>query len=275
MSNPHKRSRWAALGAHLPLAVVALATMFPFYSMVILSLRGGQRLSLPESLAPVDVSLEAYREILNNPDLWQWMWNTLVYSGVSVALVLFISASAAYVFAKKQFFGKNFLFWLIMAMLMVPYHMTLVPQFLLVSGWGGMDTQWGLIAPSLVNIYALFLMRQFIHGLPDELFEAARIDGAGEFRIFWMIVLPLVRPVLATLGVFVFLWHWNDFLWPLVITRSPEHFVVTVGLLTMQTKEGSLTLTMAGAVITFLPILVVYAVLQRYFVKGVATSGLK
>jgi multiple sugar transport system permease protein len=275
VSRGRRRSPLRAFGAHVPLVIVALVTMFPFYSMVILSLRGGQRLSLPGSLIPVNFSLDAYRNILNYPDLWQWMWNTLVYSGVSVVLVLLISSSAAYVFAKKQFVGKNFLFWLVMSTLMVPYQMTLVPQFLLIAGWGGVNTQWGLIVPSLVNIYALFLMRQFIQGLPDQLFEAAQIDGASEFRVFWTIVLPLVRPVLATLGVFVFLWHWNDFLWPLVITRSADHFVVTVGLLAMQTKEGSLTLTMAGAVITFLPILVIYALLQRFFVRGVVTSGLK
>ena len=131
-------------------------------------------------------------------------------------ILLFTASMAGYAFAKKRFPGREVMFWAFLATLMVPFQATLIPYFILVSELGGVDTYWGLIVPTLANSQAVFLMRQFIHELPDELFEAAKIDGASEWRIYTTIVLPLIRPVLATLGVFVFLWHWNDFLWPLV-----------------------------------------------------------
>ncbi|BCJ28155.1 carbohydrate ABC transporter permease [Actinocatenispora sera] len=263
------------LWAHLPLAIVAVATIFPFYVMIVLSLRKGQSLSLPDALLPFHVNFGAYADVLAHAQVVRWMLNTAAYSVLSVVLVLVFASFAAYAFAKKRFFGRNAMFWTLLATLMVPYHLTLIPQFILISRMDGLDTLWGLIVPTLANTQALFLMRQFIMGIPDELIEAARIDGAGEIRLFWQIVLPQTKPILATLGVFVFLWHWNDFLWPLVATRSPDHYVLTVGLNSLQAQDSSLTVTMAGAVLTFLPILLVYVLLQRYFVRGVTMSGLK
>ena len=263
------------LWAHLPLALVAAATIFPFYVMIVLSLRNGQSLSLPDALQPFHVNFGAYADVLAHAQVLRWMLNTAGYAVISVVLVLVFASFAAYAFAKKRFFGRNAMFWTLLATLMVPYHLTLIPQFILISKMDGLDTLWGLIVPTLANTQALFLMRQFIMGIPDELIEAARIDGAGEIRLFWQIVLPQTKPILATLGVFVFLWHWNDFLWPLVATRSPDHYVLTVGLNSLQAQDSSLTVTMAGAVLTFLPILLVYVLLQRYFVRGVTMSGLK
>jgi multiple sugar transport system permease protein len=271
---PRRRSRKKLL-AHLPLALVAVATVFPFYVMIVLSVQGGSPLSLPGSLLPIHVNFSAYAEALAGSDVPRWVGNTLLYSVLSVVLVLVFASFAAYAFAKKRFFGSKALFWTFIAMLMVPYHLTLIPQFILVSRLGLLDTMTGLIVPTLANAQALFLMRQFIIGIPDELIEAAKIDGAGELRIFFRIVLPQCKPILATLAVFVFLWHWNDFLWPLVATRSPGNYVLTVGLYSLQAKDVSLAVTMAAAVVTFLPILVVYLLLQRYFVRGVTMSGMK
>ena len=277
-SGPTRRRRGpsrSSLWAHLPLALVALVTIFPFYVMVVLSLQHGKPLTLPSSLFPTRIDLGAYVEALASSNILGWVGNTLVYSLVSVVLVLVFASIAAYAFAKKRFFGREVMFWSFIAMLMVPYHLTLIPQFILVSKLGLLDTLTGLIVPTLANAQALFLMRQFILGIPDELIEAAKIDGAGELRIFFQIVLPQCKPIMATLGVFVFLWHWNDFLWPLVATRSPDNYVLTVGLYSLQAKDVSLAVTMAAAVVTFLPILVVYLLLQRYFVRGVTLSGLK
>ncbi|WP_222853450.1 carbohydrate ABC transporter permease [Fodinicola acaciae] len=260
---------------HLPLALVAVATVFPFYVMVVLSVQHGRPLSLPGSLLPIHIDFGAYAEALAGSDMGRWIGNTVAYSGISVVLVLVFASIAAYAFAKKRFFGSKVLFWTFIAMLMVPYHLTLIPQFILISKLGLLDTMTGLIVPTLANAQALFLMRQFIIGIPDELIEAAKIDGAGEVRIFFQIILPQCKPILATLGVFVFLWHWNDFLWPLVATRSPGNYVLTVGLYSLQAKDVSLAVTMAAAVITFLPILLVYLLLQRYFVRGVTMSGMK
>lgn len=263
------------LWAHLPLAAVALATVFPFYVMVVLSLQDGRPVRLPQSLWPVHLNLDAYRRAFASSDIPRWLLNTSVYSIVSVVLVLLLASVAAYAFAKIRFVGRTVLFWLFIAMMMVPYHLTLIPQFILISRMNMVDTMAGLIIPTLANAQALFLLRQFIAGIPDELIEAARIDGAGELRLFFKIVLPQCKPILATLGVFVFLWHWNDFLWPLVITRSPDNYVLTIGLYTLQAQDISLAVTMAAAVVTFLPIFVIYLGAQRYFVRGVTMSGLK
>jgi multiple sugar transport system permease protein len=269
-----RRSR-RKLWAHLPLTIVALVTLFPFYVMVVLSGQKDRALSLPKSLLPIHFNFAAYRDALGGGDVGRWALNTVIYSGVSVVLVLTFASFAAYAFAKKQFFGRRVMFWTFIAMLMVPYHLTLIPQFILISKMQGIDSYWGLIVPTLANAQALFLMRQFIVGIPDDLIEAARIDGAGEVRVFLQIVLPQTKPILATLGVFVFLWHWNDFLWPLVETRSPDKYVLTVGLYSLQAQDVSLAVTMASAVITFLPILFIYLALQRYFVRGVTMTGMK
>lgn len=265
------RSKWLP---HIPLALVALVTVFPFYVMVVLSGHQGP-VSLPGSLLPTGFSLGAFRQVLGNEDVPRWALNTFIYASVSVVLVLIFASFAAYAFAKKRFFGRTVLFWTFIAMLMVPYQLTLIPQFILISKLHGINTYWGLIVPTLANAQALFLMRQFIVGIPDELIEAARIDGASETRTLVQIVLPQTKPVLATLGVFIFLWHWNDFLWPLVETRSPDHYTLTVGLNSLQAQNVSLAVTMATAVVTLVPILVVYVVLQRHFVKGITMTGMK
>lgn len=260
---------------HLPLVIVAVATFFPFFAMVALSLQMGHALELPGSLLPMHPNLDAYRHAVSSSQLPRWLMNTTLYALISVVLVLLFASMAAYAFAKKRFFGRNVLFWLLVSMLMVPYHLILIPQFILIMRLGLVDTLAGLILPTLANTQALFLMRQFIMGIPDELIEAARVDGAGELRLFFQIVLPQCKPILATLGVFIFLWHWNDFLWPLVMTRSESNYVLTLGLFSLQAQEVSLAVTMATAVVTLAPILVVYLSLQRYFVGGAMTSGLK
>lgn len=270
-----RRGRLTALRAHAPLTIVAVITLFPFYVMVALSTQSGTAVSLPGSLLPTEPDLDAYRQVLGSTNIARWVYNTAIYSVVSVALVLLFASMAAYAFAKLRFFAREVLFWALVAMLMVPYHLTLIPQFILISELNGLNTFWGMIVPTLANTQALFLMRQFIAGIPDELLEAARVDGAGEFRIYWQIVLPHTRPILATLGVFVFLWHWNDLLWPLVVAPDPDKYVLTVGLNTLQDQETSLAVTMAGAVITFLPVFVIFVLLQRHFVRGVTMTGMK
>jgi multiple sugar transport system permease protein len=167
------------------------------------------------------------------------------------------------------------MFWSFLAMVMVPYHVTLIPLFVLIAETGGVDTYWGLIVPTLANAQAVFLMRQFIGTLPDELFEAAKLDGASEWRIFTTIVLPLCKPILATLGLFVFLWHWNDFLWPLLVGKSTDMRTLTVGIAALQEENVPLNVVLAGATIAFVPIFAAYLVGQRYLTEGVTMSGIK
>jgi len=262
--------RWLWLG------IAAIFSFFPFYAMVVLSLKPDMVVDFPASLLPWgDMSVASYEQVLGGQNLLVWLFNTLVYSLVSVVAVLFLSAMAGYAFAKKRFAGKVVIFWSFLSMVMVPFHVTLIPTFILMANLGGVDEYWGLILPTLANAQAVFLMRQFIEGLPDELFEAARIDGAGEFRIFLQIVLPLCKPVLATLGIFVFLWHWNDFLWPLIIAKSNDMFTLTVGISSLQQQNVPLSVMLAGSVVALIPIFMAYLIAQRYVQEGVTGTGIK
>ncbi|MBN8204804.1 carbohydrate ABC transporter permease [Microbacterium esteraromaticum] len=258
------------------LSAAAVFAFFPFYAMVVLSLKPGAAVSFPESLLPWGgIAFDSYAQVLSGQNIVLWLFNTLVYSLVSVVAVLLFSAMAGYAFAKKRFAGKELMFWSFLAMVMVPFHVTLIPTFLLIANLGGVDEYWGLIVPTLANAQAVFLMRQFIQGLPDELFEAARIDGASEMRIFLRIVLPLCKPVLATLGIFVFLWHWNDFLWPLIVAKSNDMFTLTVGISSLQQQDVPLSVMLAGSVVALVPIFMAYLIAQRYVQEGVTGSGIK
>ncbi|MDQ0614487.1 multiple sugar transport system permease protein [Microbacterium sp. W4I4] len=270
-----RRFRWSDVSAHAPLIIAALVTLFPFFVMLVISVQPGKAISLPGSLWPQKWDFSEFARLLSRGEMVGWIVNTTIYSVVSVVLVLVLSSMAAYAFAKLSFPGRSAVFMLMIAMLMVPYHLTLIPQFIMVSEMGGLNTHWGLILPTIANVQALFLMRQFIAGIPQELIDAARIDGAGEMRIFWQIILPQTKPILATLGVFVFLWHWNDFLWPLVANTKSSMYTLTVGLSSLNEEQTSLAVTMAGAVITFVPIFIIFIFLQRYFVRGVTMSGIK
>jgi multiple sugar transport system permease protein len=260
---------------YVVLSLAAVVTIFPFYAMVVLSLKPAAAIQFPQSLLPTNLGFAAYERVLGAGNIWTWFGNTLIYSVVSVVLVLAFSAMAGYAFAKKKFPGREAMFWSFLAMVMVPYHVTLIPTFILMAQVGGLDTYWGLILPTLANAQAVFLMRQFIMDMPDELFEAAKLDGASEWRIFTRIVLPLCKPILATLGTFVFLWHWNDFLWPLIIGQGTDHWTLTVGIASLQQQDVPLNMVLAGATISFVPIFASYLVAQRFFVEGVTSSGIK
>ncbi|MFD9424178.1 carbohydrate ABC transporter permease [Streptomyces sp. NPDC060054] len=257
------------------LTVAAIVTIFPFYAMVVLSLKPSAAVEFPGSLLPWPLTGEAYDTVMNAQAVPRWLLNTLIYSVVSVVGVLLLASLAGYAFAKKRFPGREAMFWSFLSMVMVPYHVTMIPTFAMIAKMGGVDTYWGLIVPTLANAQAVFLMRQFIQGLPDELFEAARLDGCSEWQIFYRIVLPLLKPILATLGVFVFLWHWNDFLWPLVIGQSTDMRTLTVGIASLQQQNVPLNVVLSGSVIAFVPIFAAYLVGQRYFTEGVSASGIK
>ncbi len=257
------------------LAIAAVFTIFPFYSMIVIALRPGTAIDFPSSLLPWNLDVSAFRQVLAGQDMLRWTLNTLVYSVVSVVAVLTLASMAGYAFAKKRFPGREAMFWSFLAMVMVPYHVTLIPTFIVMAKLGGVDTYWGLILPTLANAQAVFLMRQFIQGLPDELFEAAKIDGASEWRTFVAIVLPLCKPVLATLGTFIFLWHWNDFLWPLIVGKSSDMWTLTVGIASLRQQQVPLSVVLAGSVVALVPIFAAYAVAQRSFQEGVAHTGIK
>lgn len=271
------RSRKIVLGqsaAWIALAIMGIFTLFPFFITFILALSVEGEPTLPHAL-PRSLTLDNITRALSSRDLVTWIINSVTYSLVSTVAVLLLCSMAGYAFAKKPFPGSNILMWCFLATLMVPAHVTLIPLFATVSKLGGINTMWGLIIPTIANSQAVFLMRQFIAGIPDELLESARMDGAGELRIFFQMILPLSKPVLATVGIFVFLWHWNDFLWPLVVAQSSKARTLTVGLASMGTESASLASTMASAAITVIPCLIIFFMLQRYLIRGITAGALK
>ncbi|MGK5674255.1 carbohydrate ABC transporter permease [Micromonospora sp. URMC 106] len=272
---PGRASRGWLVGRTALLLVGAAVTLFPFYAMVVLSFKPTGPVTFPDSLLPWPFSTEAYDQVIGAKSVLRWMWNTVVYSVVSVVGVLLFASMAGYAFAKKRFPGKETMFWSFLAMLMVPYHVTMIPTFIIISELNGVDTYWGMIVPTLANAQAVFLMRQFIASLPDSLFEAARLDGCSEWRVYVSIVLPLIKPILATLGVFVFLWHWNDFLWPLIVGQSLDMRTLTTGIASLQQENVALNMLLAGSVVAFVPIFMAYLIGQRYFQEGVSTTGIK
>ncbi|MEW1842914.1 carbohydrate ABC transporter permease [Nonomuraea angiospora] len=265
------RGKWplAAL-----LAVLSVLTVSPFVAMFIVALSPAGRPTVPVRW-PDSLTLDNIARVLESSGFVTWTINSLIYAVVSVVIILLTSSMAGYAFAKKRFPGREAMFWTFLATMMVPFQATLIPTFVLVNSLGGVDTFWGLIVPTLANSQAVFLMRQFILGLPDELFDAAKVDGASEWRVYWTIVVPLTRPILATLGVFVFLWHWNDFLWPLVVGQSDATRTLTVGLTTLRTEELQLSVLMSSAAVSVVPCLLVFFLLQRYLVNSIAMTGLK
>jgi multiple sugar transport system permease protein len=257
------------------LTLLAILMAMPFIAMILMSLRPGSVVALSDIFFSSEFTLDNYRDNLRNDSMVRWFFNSLVYSLVSVVAVLLLCTMAGYAFAKKEFFARDKLFWLFVSMLVVPSQVTLIPLFILIVQLDWANTYQGLIVPTIANAQGVFLMRQYIRGIPDDLIEAAKLDGASEWRIFRQIILPLTIPVQATLGIFVFLWHWNDFLWPLIVAQSSNMQTLTVGLATLQALVPSTNSMMAAAAISFFPGLLIFIIFQRFIVQSIATSGIK
>ncbi|MEH0823809.1 MULTISPECIES: carbohydrate ABC transporter permease [unclassified Micromonospora] len=250
----------------------------PFLWMLLGSFKPDAELrQVPPTWLPASPTTDNYRQLFTQLDFPQFFFNsTVVALAITVGNLVFCSM-LGYALAKLQFPGKRVVFALVLGMLMVPGMVTFVPLFMLVSQLGMVNSYPGLILPWLAQPFGVFLMRQFILGLPDDLIHAARVDGAGEFRIFTRVILPLCGPALATLGILQFLATWNNFLWPLVVAQSEEKYTLPVALALYAIGENSTRygLLMAGSVATILPILLIFVLLQRYFVQGIAMTGLK
>ena len=250
----------------------------PFLWMLLGSFRPDRELKqVPPSWLPQDPTLDNYRTLFTQLDFPTYFFNSAVVAlAITLGNLVFCSM-LGYALAKLDFPGKRIIFVLVLGTLMVPGVVTFVPLFVLVSNLGMVNTFPGLIFPFLAGPFGVFLMRQFMLSLPDELIHAARVDGAGEWRIFRSIILPLCRPALATLGILTFLTSWNNFLWPLVVAQSEEKYTLPVALAIYAIGENKsdFGLLMAGSVVIIVPVLVVFLVLQRHFVRGIAMTGIK
>ena len=227
------------------------------------------------------LTLDNYVALLNRFPLPRWFLNNLLVALVRTAGAVFFGSLAGYAFAKLRFFGRTALFWILMAVLMIPGFILIIPQYQIIRALGWYDTYWAMIVPGLSGgVWSMFLMRQFMHTLPTELIESARIDGANEFTIFWRVIVPLAVPGMAVLGIFQFIGNWNSFVWPLIVTSSPEMRTLPVGLslLTSPRDTGQVTPVgevMAGAVIAAIPMIIVFLFFQRYFLRGITVGALK
>ncbi|MFE7579350.1 carbohydrate ABC transporter permease [Streptomyces sp. SID7909] len=252
----------------------------PFLWMAVSAFKTPQDLGAsPPVWIPTEWTLANFRELLDLMDIARNFLNSAVVAVVVTACNLVFCSMLGYALAKLNFFGKRGVLAIVLGALMVPGNLMLLPQFVMMSKMGLLDSYAGLILPFAAGAFGVFLMRQFMSAIPDELLEAARIDGAGEWYIFWRIVIPLVKPALATLAIFVFLGSWNNFLWPLVATNDPDKYTLPVALATFATDPtkaaGSNGVLMAGAFLVVLPVVAVFIALQRHFTQGIATSGLK
>ncbi len=266
-----------AIMKYFILVVGAFVMVFPFIWMMIASLMTAGEIQLrPPVWLPAVPQFSNYTELWQSIPIARLYFNSLFTSGVIVFGVLLSSSLAGFAFAKYRFPGREFLFYLILATMMIPFFVTLIPVFFIVRQLGWIDTYQGLVVPGLTSAYGIFLMRQFMVTLPDELIDAARIDGASELRIYWRIVLPLVKPALATLGTFTFIGSWNNFLWPLLVINSRDLMTLPLGINSLRSLYADNTnLLMAGTAVAVVPMLFVFIFLQRYFIQGIALTGLK
>ena len=262
---------------HLILIPIAIAMLIPMVWMLVTSLETlSQTRHFPPELLPHSVRAANYTDVLRQAPFARWFVNTMIVTVVTVAGNLLFCSLAGYAFARIKFFGREVVFILILATLMIPFQVVMIPTFLIVRDLGMINTLGALIVPNLAGAFGIFLLRQFFRTLPVELEEAARIDGASRLGVLFKIVLPLSGPVLATLAVITFLWTWNDFLWPLVTIYTPNNMTLQLGLTTFQgTHQTSTNLLMAANVMSMLPVLLLFFLAQRFFIRGIATTGLK
>lgn len=263
-------------GLYLTVALGAGVMLFPFLWTVVTSITPSGSLSGGPSLVVDDPTLDAYRTLGESLPIWRIVANSFLVAIISTVLQLVTASMAAYAFGRMEFRAKPVVFAAYLATLMIPLQVLVVPLFIQMTRLRLNDTYFALLAPTIASAFGIFLLRQAVEGVPRELDEAATLDGAGHLRIFGTVVLPLVRPALATLAVFAFMGSWNSFLWPLVVIRSPELMTLPLGLATLQ---GQFTtqwdVVMAGSVVSILPIALVYLVAQRHIIAGMAHTGLK
>ncbi len=254
-----------------------LVMIVPFAWMISTSLKSGQYvLSMPPQLIPNPATLDSYRRIFELYPIGRMLFNSLFVAGLTTIGQLVTCSMAAYAFARLKFRGHNFVFLLYLATLMVPFQVTITPLFIMMRIFGWINTYQGLILPGVFSAFGTFMLRQAFMTIPTEYEEAAYMDGASPLTIFLKIILPLSKPALATLSVFAFMGSWNSFMWPLFIVREETLMTLPVGLATLQGRWlTEWNLVMAGAVITVLPMLLLYLFAQKYLVQGYVMSGLK
>ena len=267
--------RWMIL---LAVAGGAIVVFFPFFWMAVTSLKTAPEIQrVPLQIAPDHwLNFSNYVEVFKREPFLRYLLNSTIVSSVAAVSSVVVSSLAGFGFAKYHFPGRDVFFLAIVGILMVPFQSVVVPLYLWVSRLGLLDSYLGILAPDLVSVFGVFLMRQAIEVVPSDYIDAARIDGSSELGIFWRVILPSVTPALATLVIIKFMWTWNELFWPLVVVNSPTMKVVTLGLVSFTNMYFiEYNLVTAAAVLSILPIMIVFLVCQKWVIRGVVMSGLK
>ncbi len=266
-------------GVYVLLLAGLAFTVVPFIYVLFSSMKtSAEIIRIPPNFLPDRWTLDNYFKIINDPNvpLWHFYANSSVVAVARVLITLFTSSFAGYLFAKYRFWGRSAMFTFILAQIMIPFQVVMIPAYLILVKLNLVDSLLGLIIPSMIDAFGIFMMRQFIESIPNELMDAARIDGAGEFGIYRQIILPQLGPALASLGIFTFMATWNDYLWPLIVITTLEKRTLPLLLSWYSNAKANFpNLTMAASIMVLLPNLIVYAFFQRWIVRGVTLTGFK
>lgn len=271
------RKRIASISLHIAMLGISALTLLPFLWMLGASfMKQGEASKFPPPFIPEHFTLEQYVILFERLNLGRYFINSLILA-ISVTLIsLLVNSMAGFAFAKFNFRGKRSLFTLLLSTMIIPGQVTMLPVFLLLNKMGLLNTYFGIIFPGMASIFGIFLIRQYLQGVPDSLLEAARMDGANNFYIYWKIILPLAMPVMVTLALFTFMGTWNDFLWPLIVMTKADMYTLPVALSNLLGEHvQDPELMMAGSVITIIPVLIVFMALQKYYIRGILIGGVK
>jgi multiple sugar transport system permease protein len=271
------KAHLGAIGVNGALALMAALTLFPLFWMFCASLMpAGTSSVYPPPLWPTHPTLDNYRELFTHAGMGRRFLNSLGIASAATLLSLVFNVSAGYAFAKLKFPGSLGIQRFLVGALVIPAQVAMLPLFLILKTIGLVNTLPGVLVPWLAGVFSIFLVRQHVSTVPDELLEAARLEGAGEATIYLRVVLPMLRPILVTLAVFTFLGAWNDFMWPLIVLNDGKLYTLPVALASLSREHvQDSELMMAGAVLTVLPVLLLFLVLQRYYLRGMMTGALK
>ncbi|QKS72414.1 carbohydrate ABC transporter permease [Paenalkalicoccus suaedae] len=278
MTNKNKgKQLLGKIGMYTLLFIGVIVSLFPFYWMFIGATNpSGAIFSIPPNLTPGGHFMENLRNLNESVGIWRVVGNSLFITLTFTILSVFICSMAGYAFAKFKFAGREFIFFMLLIAIMIPYHVTIIPLFRMMGSLDWINTYQAVILPNLAYPFAIFLMRQNMRSIPDSLLEAARVDGAGEFRIFFRVIIPTMRPALAAVAIFLFMFQWNNFLWPLVILGDPDMATIPVALSRLNGMSridyGQI---MLGTTISTLPIMVFFLLLQKQFISGILGGSVK
>lgn len=262
---------------YFALTFFAVLMILPFLWMVSSSLKPlSEIFSYPPSLIPETIRWENFTELFERFPFFRNLFNSLYIATVYTVLATFFCALGGYGFSKYEFKFKNVLFFILLGSMMMPQEILMIPLYVIYRNLGWINTHWGLIIPGVANAFGIFFMRQFINGIPDELMEAARVDGLGEFGIFTKIILPILKPAFASLGIIFFMNSWNNFLWPLILLKTPDMFTVTVSIYSM---TGGLSQPfhwiLAGSLISIIPLFIIFLIFEKQFISGITAGAVK